>query len=70
MSNSNSNDVSEQSGSPRDSRNGDINNGLTVGSQIGEINVKNVDQNPTPSADHTVAPAQPAPRGETDQAGS
>lgn len=57
-----SQDVNEQSASPRDSRNGDINNNLTAGSQVGPIVVKPVDVNPTSSADNTVAPEQKGPR--------
>ena len=63
---SNSSDVNEQSGSPRDSRNSGNTSGMSIGSQVGPIATKPVDSS---EADHTLFPAQPAPRSTTGSQG-
>jgi len=72
-------DVNEQSGSPRDTRNGAINSGLSVGSQVTVGPIKPVDSKTitgsTPGdhradANRVTMPPQPAPRSATGTKGA
>jgi hypothetical protein len=66
----NSPNVNEQSGSPRDSRSSGNTSGMSIGSQVGPIVIKPVDVSPGVDADHTLFPAQPAPRSTTGTQGA